>query len=634
MPISRDEVGVHVNGSTATFGVYLPGVKATDGFSVIVRIIHQADQFVPEIPSVPLPLSFDPSHALGLWRRSVDLTTVPPPAGSSFGSNGQYLYRFELQRNNQIITRVFLDPFATENGPGLLGAFTVGPRPAFHWNDANYRTPALDDLVVYELNVPEFYGTFDGVVGRLDYLEGLGVNCLSLMPITPVKHEFDWGYGPLGYFAPEDYLGGTDGLKRLVDAAHARGIAVVLDVVYGHAEASFAYGLVYDDIRRLTPLHPPNPMMQDPNRDGFGRGFDHDLPMARDYCLEANKHWLTEYHVDGFRYDNVPGFYDRDPLKKYATLVFNTYVASRGIPRFRDAGNFSRIIQIAEDLNDPRDILRHTFSSSTWQNGLLDKVRHMAANGGYVDDAFALMLDPGFGGNPYPDTKDATPAGDSAFPVAPLQYLNSHDNSWLITSFGLEPPLTADDIRFGDRSRFFKLQPYAIALLSSRGVPMLWEGEEFGENYAVAGGGALRISFLRGMHWEYFYDDEGLPLVRLYRRMGKLRKALPALRSRDFFYFNTQSRPADGVIAFQRGGRVVAGQQTQVALVVLNFSDLDHAVTVAAPVAGTYREMLDRVNRGGAELDLVAVNVNDPLTIAVPSNYGRVFVTPSPAPGV
>src|SRR5262249_52529286 len=260
---------------------------------------------------------------------------------------------------------------------------------------------------------------------------------------------------------------------------------------------------------------------------------------TREYCLAANVHWLTEYHVDGFRYDNVPGFYDRNPLAKYGTLVFNTYVASRGIPRFHDGRNFSRIIQIAEDLDDPRDILRNTFSSSTWQNSLLDKARDMARHG-YVDDAFVLLLDPGFG-NAYPDTKDAMPAGDSPFPVAPLQYLNSHDHSWLVTSFGLEPPLTPDDIRFGDRSRFFKLQPFAIALLSSRGVPMLWEGEEFAENYAIAGGGALRISFLRGMHWEYFYDNDGSPLVRVYRRMGKLRRALPALRSRDFFYFNIQS---------------------------------------------------------------------------------------------
>src|SRR5262249_45137716 len=246
-------------------------------FSVVVRIIHQADQFVPEIPSIARPLAFDASHPLGLWSATVDLAAVTPPPGSHLGSPGAYLYRFVLERNNRTITRVFLDPFATQNGPGLLSAFTIGPTTPFQWNDAAYRTPALDDLILYELNVAEFYGTFAGVIDRLDYLEGLGVNGLSLMPVTPVKHEFDWGYGPLGYLAPEDYRGGPDGLKRLVDAAHARSIAVVLDVVYGDAETTFAYSLVYEDIRRSTDRRLPNPMMQDPNRDGFGRGFDHEL---------------------------------------------------------------------------------------------------------------------------------------------------------------------------------------------------------------------------------------------------------------------------------------------------------------------------------------------------------------------
>src|SRR5919197_5277242 len=147
MSINRDEVGVHVNGTTIDIGVYLPGVTAQDGFSVVVRLIHALDRFVPEIPSVPLPLTFDANHALGLWKLSVDLATIARPSGSHMGTNGQYFYRFELRRNNQTITRVFLDPFATENGPGLLGAFTVGPRAPFSWTDGRYRTPALDDLI-------------------------------------------------------------------------------------------------------------------------------------------------------------------------------------------------------------------------------------------------------------------------------------------------------------------------------------------------------------------------------------------------------------------------------------------------------------------------------------------------------
>jgi 1,4-alpha-glucan branching enzyme len=626
MPINRHEVGAHVTGKSVRLGLYLPGIRDADGFDVRARIIHGADQFVPEIPPVERALTFDATHPLALWSVTLDLSSVASPPGL-FGTDGVYLYRFALWRNGKAIAPVFLDPFATENGPGLLAAFTVGTVKPFAWTDGAYRTPPLDELIVYELNVAEFYGSFDGVVARLDYLEGLGINCLELMPVTPVKHEFDWGYGPIGYFAPEDYLGGPEGLKRLVDAAHRRNMAVVLDVVYGHADgAAFAYARVYDD----TDL--PNPMMQTPNHDQFGRGFDHTLDLTRQYCLEANKHWLDEYHVDGFRYDNVPGFYDGNPLEKYGTLAFNTYLFSHQFDRFKDPNGFSRILQIAEDLETPKDILRSTFSSSTWQDGLLNKARDMVARGNVVDDDFAHRLDPSFGSDPFPDTKDASPAGDKPFPTAPLQYLNSHDHSWLIASFGLEPKLVEDDIRFGDRSQFFKLQPYAIALLTSKGVPMLWEGEEFAENYVVAGGGAIRISFLRGMHWEYFYDDNGAPLVRLYRRLGKLRRALPCLRSRDFFYYSAESRPGEGVIAFRRQVQSAAAAPDQIALVVLNFSDVAKSVQLPAPVAGTYREVLDRLYRlPGTERELIAAGAGDSLMMQVSSNYGQVYVTPPPA---
>jgi maltooligosyltrehalose trehalohydrolase len=629
MPIDRSEVGAHVSGQKVTFGVYLPGVSELAGFEVSVLVIHAADQFTPEIPPAQGVLGFNPAHPLGLWSGTLDLAILATPA-SQMGKNGRHFYRFQLSRNGQLVSRTFLDPFAIETGPGLLGAFTIGPTATFTWSDQKYLTSPLDELIIYELNTVEFNTTFQGVIDRLPYLLGLGVNCIELMPITPVKTEFDWGYGPIGYFAPEDYLGGPAGLKALVDAAHAKGIAVILDVVYGHADgAAFAYAGVYDAINDGAIR---NPMMQTPNRDQFGRGFDHNLEFARQYCFEANKNWLDEYHVDGFRYDNVPGFYDGNPLQKYGTLAFNTYVHSRGIPRFADPGGFSRIIQIAEDLDDPRGILRQTFTSATWQDALLGKAENMASNGGYVDEDFAHLLDPTFGSDPYPETKDASPAGDKPFPVAPVQYLNSHDHSWLITNFGLLPPLAADDIRFGDRSRFYELQPFAIALLSCRGVPMLWEGEEFGENYLVAGAGSIRISFQRGMHWEYFYDDDGSPLVKVYRRMGHLRRALPCLRSRDFFYYNVESRPGNGIIAFRRRASAAGGLPEQVAVIVLNFSAGDQTITLPAPLAGTYREMLDRFNRpAGTEMEVTAASAGDTLTIAVPSHYGRVYVTAPPS---
>src|SRR5262249_59798645 len=96
--------------------------------------------------------------------------------------------------------------------------------------------------------------TFDDIVAQLDYLAGLGVNVLELMPVTDFPQVFDWGYGPLHFFAPEDRWGGPPGLKRLVSACHARGMAVILDVVYQHCSADFAYVQVYRDSGESRPM--------------------------------------------------------------------------------------------------------------------------------------------------------------------------------------------------------------------------------------------------------------------------------------------------------------------------------------------------------------------------------------------
>src|SRR5512138_2445145 len=96
--INRQEVGAHVSGTSLRLGLYLPGIRAADGYEVRARIIHAADQFVPEVPPVEAPLVSDPSHPLGLWSLTLDLTSLAPAPGH-FGTNGTYLYRYTLLRH-------------------------------------------------------------------------------------------------------------------------------------------------------------------------------------------------------------------------------------------------------------------------------------------------------------------------------------------------------------------------------------------------------------------------------------------------------------------------------------------------------------------------------------------------------
>jgi 1,4-alpha-glucan branching enzyme len=630
--IKLSEVGAFpsftpTSGFSVTFAIYLPGIRAADGFEVVVRVIHRDDRFDPGIKPQDFSLNWHSGHPLDLWSKPVPISPVP---NTSFGREGVYLYRYQLWwRNGQdrkLITLWFTDPFARATDVGRLSAFTLSPLTMpFQWTDSAYKTPELDDLVVYELQIEEFNDSFDGAVDRLTYLQSLGVNCLELMPVTSMKLDFDWGYGPLHYFAPSARFGGSDGLRRLVDAAHAAGIAVILDVVYEHVDQMFAYCMVYRDIAASSgppsPPSPPSPMIRGFNKFGFGPKTDFTADFTLDYFSSANQMWLDEYHVDGFRYDEVTDLYEPPMDAGYRSLAENTYRHSLTIDRFvRPGTGYSRIIQCAEALGKARDILRQTYSNCAWQDDLLNEAE-TAISTDSIDADFAHQLDTRFIG--YPDTRTVVDAAGNTvdMPVAPFQYIESHDHSQLIVFAGTsDGPLAP-----GDRSRFYKLQPFAIALYTLQGIPMLWQGQEFADNYQLPASGLARVELRRDTHWEYFYDDSGSPLIRLYRRLGMLRRTHKCLRSRESFYYFQQSLHDNRVIAYHRHAAAENGLPEEFAMVLLNFSDQNTQISLPFPKAGTWREMLDADVRPAA-LDLAVAADGEVQTVSVPSNYGMVFL--------
>jgi 1,4-alpha-glucan branching enzyme len=306
---------------------------------------------------------------------------------------------------------------------------------------------------------------------------------------------------------------------------------------------------------------------------------------------------------------------------KYAQLAYETYKESLTIARFTpsggtEEGEYSCIIQAPEALSLPRQILRDTYSNGTWQDELLYKVEDMMQHG-YVDDAFAHMLDPLFSG--YPATKSVSDIAGNAvdMPVAPFQYLESHDHSYLISFANSQP---ADAIQ-ADRSQFYLLQPFAIALMTCQGTPMLWQGQELAESYILPPSGDLRVHFRRNVHWEYFYDEYGSPIVRLYRILGTLRRAHPALRSQSSYYDYVNSNPAAGIVIYHRRSTSPA----EIALVILNFSDSPRNVVVPFPEAGAYHECIDDDTRSTPYVVTVDAP-NGTVSVDVPSHYGYVFL--------
>jgi len=614
--IDLEEVGAHVARDTAgtwqaRLGIYLPGITFDKGYRLKLRIIHEADQFIRGIEPREFWMSWRSGSQLDLWETSFALT--PLTDAGHFGQEGTYLYRYQLLLGDgRPVTFWFSDPFGRATGLGTLSAFTIdNSAQPFAWTDDAFRTPEVDDMVVYEVNVREFNEDFEGVITQLDYIQSLGVNVLELMPVTNVKEIAEWGYTPLDYFAPDERLGGPLGMKRLVNACHARKIAVIVDAVYAHTHPEFPYLLVYNTSGE------PNPMMGRFAGEFFADwpGTDYRQQFTRDYFFELNRYWLREYHVDGFRYDYVPGMYDGPTGQGYADLVYRTYHDSLSLPRFQTTSGRSRIIQCAEHLPDPAGILAQTHSNCAWQNGLLDRAREVA-RGGPVTEALAHQLDPQFLG--YPPEHNA---GGDVFPVAAFQYIESHDHARFINECGV---LTLRDLlgeRFGNRDRFYKMQPHIIALYTAKGIPMLWAGQEFAENWGVPGSGLGRNMYERPLHWEFFYDVGGKALVRLHRIMGQLRRTHRALRSRGYcFYYNDPAHLQMSVIAYRRDAPADGANPAESVLIVLNFSDADAEVWLPFPSPGLWVEEIDGLRPP------VRITQNDQWSsVVVSSNYGAVY---------
>ena len=141
------------------------------------------------IEPVDVDLWWREGTLLDLWDFTVDFA----PGAGHFGQEGTYLYRYQLLHGDRIVTTWFADPFGRANGFGGFSAFTIDSNAQpFPWTDDGFSVPEVDDLVVYELHVAEFNRSFDGVTAQLDYLAGLGVNTLELMPVTDVKEEVEW----------------------------------------------------------------------------------------------------------------------------------------------------------------------------------------------------------------------------------------------------------------------------------------------------------------------------------------------------------------------------------------------------------------------------------------------------------
>jgi maltooligosyltrehalose trehalohydrolase len=248
-------------------------------------------------------------------------------------------YRFRLDDDGTL----FPDPASRFQPEGVHGPSAVVDL-TFPWEVDRWSVPPLRDWVIYELHVGTFspVGTFEGVIPRLPYLKELGVTAIELMPIAQFPGARNWGYDGVFPYAPQHSYGDPDGLRRLVDAAHREGLAVVLDVVYNH------FGPEGNVTGRFGPYVTGSyctPWGDAINFDGP------DSDEVRAFFIDSALMWLEEYRVDAFRLDAVHAIFD--------PLAAEPFLAALGEAIHARAASLGRrAVLIAEsDLNQPRLIL-------------------------------------------------------------------------------------------------------------------------------------------------------------------------------------------------------------------------------------------------------------------------------------
>ncbi|HYC31447.1 MAG TPA: malto-oligosyltrehalose trehalohydrolase [Gemmatimonadales bacterium] len=225
-------------------------------------------------------------------------------AGLVRGARAGARYRYRLDGQGP-----YPDPASRSQPDGVHGASEVVDLSAFPWADTGWKGLDPRDLVIYELHVGTFTpsGTFDGVIERLDYLAGLGITAVELMPVAEFPGARNWGYDGVDLFAPESSYGGPPGLQRLVDAAHRAGLGVVLDAVYNHLGPEGNYLPAVTGGRFFTSRH-HTPWGDAVNYDGPDSG------PVRSFVLQNALMWARDYRVDGLRLDATHAILDESPV--------------------------------------------------------------------------------------------------------------------------------------------------------------------------------------------------------------------------------------------------------------------------------------------------------------------------------
>lgn len=560
------------------FVVWAPFAK-----TVSVRIVEDPERVVPMEPG----------------ERGYHFAVVDElPAGS--------LYFYRLDDGKE-----FPDPASRRQPEGVHGPSAVVD-PSFDWDDASWIGMPLPEYILYELHVGSYtsQGTFDAIIPHLKHLADLGVTAIELMPVAQFPGERNWGYDGVYPFAVQESYGGARGLKRLVDACHKQGLAVVLDVVYNHLGPEGNY------------LQEYGPYFTDRHRNDWGQALNFDGPESdevRRYFLDNALEWIGEFHVDAFRLDAVDTIVDTSARTFLQELAEAVHERGRSLKR--------KTYCIAETaLNDTRLICPPEQGGYGLDAQWNDEFHHAlnvlltGENRGYYED--------------YTGLADFVKAFSEGY-VYTGQYSRFRRKRYGVSSRDVPASrlvvFRQNHDQVGNRvygSRHNQMVPFeglklaASVVLLSPYIPLLFMGEEYAEKapflYFVSHSDPKLIEAVRAGRLEEFSAfnwqqeppdpqdeatflrtklDQSLrkhgqhkKLLGFYKELIKLRTSVPALAAMEKSQMEVVGHEDKNVMFVRRW------QETSEVCTVFNFSE-DKVTLALAFTGGSWRKLLDSGDR-------------------------------------
>ncbi|MDE0921557.1 malto-oligosyltrehalose trehalohydrolase [Aurantimonas coralicida] len=432
--------------------------------------------------------------AAGWWRVTTDQVAV----------GGGYGFRVD----DGIIVP---DPAARAQMGDVHGLSKLVDPRSYAWKTADWAGRPWEEVVFYELHTGTFTegGTFEAMIERLDYLRDLGITAVELMPVAKFGGRRGWGYDGVLLYCPHEVYGGVDGLKRLVDAAHERGLMVFLDVVYNHFGPDGNYIGSYAPEFFHEEIHTP-----------WGAAIAYDEAPVREFMIDNALYWLEEYRIDGLRLDAIDSIKDTTdtPLVKELAArvraafpdrhVHLTTEDDRNITWHVARDEEGQPTLVSGEWNDDFHHCAHVIATHEYDNYYADYVGHSV-------EQMAKCLATGFVFQGEYSEHRGHEVGENSAHLPPTAFVNFVQNHDQIGNRAFGDRLTD----LGSRRAVECLQ--TILLLSPQ-IPLMFMGEEFGDTHPFSFftdfDGELGTAVREGRRNEFakfgaFQDEEARQLI-------------------------------------------------------------------------------------------------------------------------